>query len=154
MKRLRAIFPSEFSKNPAHWRAMALGAVYLSLAIAQLFTFEKFYEVTYGYGFAGGLVTAAFLAGLIVALEVASLPYLLSMKLDPRAWRVTKSAAVATGVLWLGIALFTNISGNADSDTGLFGVTIPTLNGLWFVVFTAIMLWAALLVARELPRRK
>lgn len=154
MKRVLAVFPPEFTKNPVYWRALTLGLVYLCLAIAQLFTFEKFYQVTYGYGFTGGLATAAVLAGVLVAVEVASLPYLFSMKLDRRVWRVSKQATLLTGALWLLVALYTNITGNNDTDSGLFGATIPTMNGFWFVAFTGILLWSAWLVARELPRRK
>lgn len=154
MKRFFAVFPQEFTKSPAFFRGLVLGAVYLCLIVAQLFTFERFYEVTYGYGFGGGVVTAAMFAGLIVAVEVASLPYLFSMRLTERVWKLSRRSSIATGVMWLAIALYTNISGNNNSDTGLFGATIPTLNGLWFIVFAAILLWAAVLVARELPRRK
>ena len=42
--------------------------------------------------------------------------------------------------------------GNAV-NAGLFGATLDVPAGLWLILLSALWLWAALLVVRELPAR-
>lgn len=152
-KFLRRLFPKEFSSHPSYWRALALGGVFLFLLISQLFTYEKFAEVIRGYGLPGGAVTVVGLAVLIPLLEAAALPVLLSMKMRLRWRRLSKVAAIALPSLWLAIALVTNVARMAEDNTGMFGATISTPNGLWLIVFAGMLLWSSILVIRELPER-
>lgn len=147
------IFPPEFYKNNAYWRGLILGVVYLALLISQLFTYEHFFTITQGYGIVGGDVTAAVLAGLIPLIEAAALPFLFSMKLDWR-WRdVSAIAAVLSPLLWLLISMWVVAFLHIPVDSGIFGATIPLLMGWWNVLFAAMLLWATILVLRELPPR-
>ncbi len=152
---VRSVFPHEFYGHPAYWRAFALAMVFLVLIIGQLFTFEKFDEVTAGYDLPGGFFTSITLAGLIPLLEVSALPYLLSMKLSAKWRNVSRFAAIAAPAVWTLIALWLNITGGGTTNEGgLFGATLPSAGGLWMLIFTGTLLWATLLVARELPMRK
>jgi hypothetical protein len=153
-QRIVSIFPPEFHAHPAYWRAFTLAMVYLALAILQLFTFEKFALITAGYGLPGREVTAAFLAGLLPLLEIAALPYLLSMRVSQRTRLVSRAAFVATPLVWLVIAVWIMATGDMMTDSGLMGATITIPGGLWMIALTGIMAWAAYLVVRELPARR
>lgn len=153
-KYLSRVFPAEFFKNPAYIRALVLAGLYLVFCLTQLFTFERFTEVTAAYSLPGGAVVAAILAGLIPLLEVMALPYLISMKLRPEWRRVSMWATLAVPILWLLIVLWLNFAPTlAEVNTGLFGATLETMSGLWFVLFSALLLWSAALTVRELPVR-
>lgn len=152
---LRWLFPPEFLHNPAYFRALGLGFLYVGLLLAQLFTFEKFTDVTYGFGLPGGMVTAGILAVLIPLVELMALPFLISMKLDRRLRAVARACVVAVPVLWLILLLWQLVADSAAKvNSGLFGATLTTSVGSWLVVFAALMLWAAILVVRELPKRR
>lgn len=66
----QAIFPEHLRRDPAYWRRLALGIVVTFLIITQLFTFEKFADITSGWHVAGGDIMAALLAGLLPLLEL------------------------------------------------------------------------------------
>lgn len=153
-KMIKHIFPEEFGKNPAYIRGLVLAFLYAGLAIAQLFSYERFSDVTLGFGLFGGRVTAVVLAVIIPALEIGALPYLLSMKLSDRWRAISCRLVVAAPVLWCLLALWQNFAGTVDrSNTGLFGGTIITTVGVWIIAFSALWLWAAVLTVRELPKR-
>jgi uncharacterized integral membrane protein len=149
----RSVFPSVFFGNPAYWRGFTLAAVYLFLAIMQLFTYEQFADITAAYGLAGGKTTATALAFSIPLLEVLSLPFLLSMKLAYRWWAVSRVATLATAIMWLFLALILNIQGNYTAESGLFGGTLLLPVGTWMVLFTGLLVCAVVIVIRELPHR-
>ncbi|QQS22150.1 hypothetical protein IPM09_01235 [Candidatus Saccharibacteria bacterium] len=151
---LKRSVPAVFFTNTAYFRALALGTVYLFLAITQLFTFEKFADVTVGYGMVGGDIVAALVAGLMPLLEVAALPYLLSMRLSSRARQVSKFAVIAAPSVWFAIGFYLTVVGKIGINSGLMGATLYTPVSWWIVIFAALFSWAALLVVRELPKRR
>ncbi|MGB4768504.1 MAG: hypothetical protein WBP22_04560 [Candidatus Saccharimonas sp.] len=156
MKRvLTWLFPAEFLREPAYFRGIALAGLYVALLLAQLFTFEKFAEVTLGFGLPGGIVTAWVLAVMIPMIELMAVPYLISMRLGARLYRISRWCVIAVPVLWLLLAFWQLLaSGASQLNAGLFGATLTVPVGLWFIVFSAIMLWAVVLVVRELPVRR
>ena len=155
MKRvIKNIFPTEFYKNPAHFRALTLGTLYLGTLLAQLFSYEKFSEVTASYGLPGGQVTAVVLAWAIPLLTVMALPFLLSMRTNTKLWSVSCRAVVATPALWLVVGVWLAVTAGTSVNSGLFGATIPVPAGLWLILLAVLWLWASMLVARELPARK
>lgn len=154
-KMLKYVFPKEFFENPAFFRALILGILYLGIVIAQLFTFEKYPDVVAGFGLAGGASRAGLVAGLVVLIEVAALPYLLSMYLSARWRRVSAYAVTLTPIVWCAIGIWLNACATADkSNTGLFGATLATPVRWWIVVFALLWFWAATMVVRELPARQ
>ena len=148
------IFPAEFYKNAAYWRGLTLAGVYLVMAVAQLFSYEDFGGVVAGYGFAGGDTAVFVVAVLLPLLEVLALPYLLSMKLSVMARRISRISVLVAPCLWLLVAIVANIVASDGINSGLLGATIPTMNGWWLVAFASLLLWSAVLVVRELPKRK
>lgn len=153
-KMLKHIFPDEFFKNPAFFRAFILGMMYVGLVVTQLFTFEKFTDVVAGFGLPGGRITAVIVAVAVPLVEIIALPYLISMKLSGRVRAITRVATVVAPSLWLVLALWMNVFPESSRlNSGLFGATIPTVVGIWVILFAALWLWAAVLVMRELPPR-
>ena len=151
---MRTLFPKEFFTNTAHFRALTLSALYVGVAIAQLFTYEKFAGVIEGFGLPGGGVTAGILAVLLPLAACTALPYLLSMRLSARLRTISGAAVLVTPIVWLAIAVWLNFAPNASQlNAGIFGATITTSVGLWTIAFTLLWVWAAILVVRELPHR-
>lgn len=152
---LKYVFPSEFFTKPAYFRSLVLAMLYLCLILAQLFTFERFAGVVSGFVPLRSMVVVSVVAFCLPLLEALSLPYLISMKLPKKYWNISRRMAIATPVVWLAIALWQNVAPVVDGgNTGVFGATLPTAVGLWFVLFCALWLWAVCLVKNELPRRK
>ena len=144
----QAIFPEHLWRDPAYWRRLALGIVVTFLIITQLFTFEKFVDITSGWYVAGGGIMAALLAGLLPLLELGSLPFLLSMDMSRGSRWVSQACLLAVSAAWFGMALWCFLA-VPMSESGLFGATLPLLNGWWTVAFTGLVGLAAVLVVRE-----
>lgn len=144
----QAIFPEHLRRDPAYWRRLALGIVVTFLIITQLFTFEKFADITSGWHVAGGGVVAALLAGVLPLLELGGLPFLLSMDMSRGSRWVSQACLLVVSAVWFGVALWCFLA-VPMSESGLFGATLPLLNGWWTVVFTGLLGVAVVLVVRE-----
>ena len=153
-KLLHKVFPPEFFRSRAYARALVLAVVYVGVALAQLFSFERFPDVVAEWGLPGGRVMAVIVAGLSPLAAAAALPFLISMQLSNRSRRVSAAMVVATPVLWVALGLWQNIAAPQAMNTGIFGATVVTTVGWWLVLFAALWLWAAILCVRELPPRK
>jgi len=144
----QAIFPEHLRRDPAYWRRLALGIVVTFLIITQLFTFEKFADITSGWHVAGGGIMAALLAGVLPLLELGSLPFLLSMDMSRGSRWVSQVCLLVVSTVWFGMALWCFLA-VPMSESGLFGATLPLLNGWWTVAFTGLLGVAVVLVVRE-----
>lgn len=151
---MHQLFPPEFFKSPAYARAIILGSVYLGTLLLQLFTFEKFAEVTRQFNLPGGNATAMALAWILPLLSATALPYLISMKLNPISYKVSRAAVIIAPTVWVFLGAWQNIAAKDALNTGLFGATIVTSVGVWIILFALLWLWAAVLCVRELPQRK
>lgn len=149
-----AIFPKEFATNRAHWRAFTLGLVMVALALLQLFQFEDFPLVFEVMRVPGGAIAAGVLAAVFPLLEVASLPFLFSLRVPAWLRKVSMVAGVSVGALWLLITLWATITQGSGIVSGIFGATLAVSSGWWGVVFAALLLWSAILTAKELPVRR
>ena len=148
------LFQPEFFKSPAYARAIVLGLVYLGTLLFQLFTFEKFVDVTRQFNLPGGDVTAVALTWMLPLLSATALPYLISMKLNPVSYKLSRAAVLLTPTAWVFLGAWQNIAARDAINTGLFGATIATSVGIWSILFALLWLWAAVLCIRELPPRK
>lgn len=151
---IRTIFPKEFFDRPEYFRALTLGILYVGTLVAQLFTFERFKGVLAGYLLPGNEATVALLSWLLPVLALLALPFLLSMRMGRRLRVVSRTAVVALPLFWLALGAWGNIVVGYGGNSGLFGATLPTPIGLWQIALAMLWLWAAVLVARELPARK
>ena len=150
-----AIFPADFKHNKAYWRAFILGLVFLVFAVAQLFKFEEFPGIITMMRVPGAPFTAWFLAIVLPLLEIASLPYLLSMRLKyTHARAISMWSGVAVSVLWVLLTVWTSIQMGMAVESGMFGGTLATNSGWWSVVVMVLLLWSYWLTMRELPKRR
>ena len=153
-KFMHQLFPPEFFASPVYARAIVLGSVYLGTLLLQLFTFEKFADVTRQFDLPGGDGAAVVLTWILPLLSATALPYLISMKLNPISYKISRAAVIITPTVWVFLAAWQNIAAKGALNTGLFGATIVTPVGLWSILFALLWLWASVLCVRELPQRK
>lgn len=138
--------------------SLTLAAVFVILAVMQLFKFEDFPAVIAGFWLPGGEPTAKLVAALFVAGEIFALPFLLSMRLSP-AMRVC-SMVIGWLVLagWLFLALWANLTTNVVGSMGFFGATLALPVGWWAVFFFAALgvlaAWASWGMWPTIPLRK
>lgn len=119
------------------------------LAVLQLFSIEKYQAVFETWGLAGGAVTAGLLAGLLPLLEIASVPYLISMKLGARVLDLARFAAVAVGAFWFFGEVYAAWFAHG-ALAAIFGASAHMLAGWVTVLFAAFLLAACLLVVAVL----
>ena len=149
----RSIFPRVFFESPEYFRALMLGCLYLLLLILQLFAFEKMYGIVSGYALPGGAPVAVVVTALIPILEFAALPFLFSMLVPSRFWRLSRAAAVTSPLLWVTIVAYLGLSGHDTALVGIFGAKVPLYFGWWVLALAVSMATSAAIVARELPER-
>lgn len=118
--------------------SIAVAAVFVILAVAQLYSYEDFPDVVASLWLPGGRIYADVWAALIVTLEVAALPFLLAMQLSPAARVVSMVAGWGVVALWLGIFVWENVTTNAIVNSGVLGATIPTMPSWWLVVLSVV----------------
>jgi hypothetical protein len=118
---------------------LVVAGVFIVMAVAQLFTFEKFPAVIANMWLPGGDQWAPVRAALIVIFEVFAIPFLLRMQLSPlmRVCSMILGWVVIAG--WLVATLWENLSGDVISNSGLLGATMHLPNG-WWSVFLVIAL--------------
>lgn len=138
--------PAVTPKTPNTRRvAILVAAIYIVLALAQLFSFTRFSSVIYDMWLpAVDGQTAALLAALVVIGEVFAVPFLLSMRLSPAMRVVSMGLGWLVTIWWIVTLLWQNIMGSAPNSSGLFGATVALPVGWWSVCF---MLGVAVLVA-------
>jgi len=116
--------------------SLLLAAIITVMAVAQLFTFERFGEVIVGMGLPVSATWGQVIAAFIVTLEVLALPFLLFMRLS----HLMRVISVVSGWLvvkaWFILSIWVNIVTPASSNTGLLGATVPVAVGWWMVFFT------------------
>lgn len=151
---IKSVFPKEFYRNTAYWRAFTVAGVMIVLVVMQLFTFEDYPGLIADFQLPGGMVIAWVFAILIPLLEIASLPYLLSMRIPPKIRLISKWAVLAVGAVWILISLWVVFRMGMSVESGIFGATLTTASGWWMVMFSVLLLWSGWLVSRELPVRK
>lgn len=151
---LQEIFPAEFKRSTAFWRAFVLGLVMLALALFQLFQFEDYPGLIEAMHLPGGAVVATLLAITFPALEILSLPFLFSMRIPKLLRKVSVVAGISVGVLWLIVTIWAASTMGTSVDSGIFGATLSTSSGWWSVVFSALLTWSAYLTIDELPKRR
>lgn len=124
--------------------AYAYAVVLVILALAQLFTFDKFLVLVEGFGLPGGVVSAHLFVSLVVISEVFALPFLLRLNLSPLMRFVSMVFGWLVPLAWLKIALWLILTTNSVANIGLLGTAVVLVPGWWAVfVSLAIGLLAA-----------
>jgi hypothetical protein len=134
--------PSDATKPKARYVSyvsLALAAVFVILAVAQLYSYESFSDVIASMWLPGGRTYAPVLSATIVILEVAALPFLLSFRLSPAMRFISMLAGWLAASFWLIVSVWEILSVNAITNSGLFGATISTTPGWWLVGVTMLV---------------
>lgn len=130
---ITSIFPKEVFRARANYAAFGLACWTVVVLVLQLFAFEKFPSTF------GGLPSDAqtWLAVVIVAVELMSLPFLLSMDL-PRAVRGFSGVLAAVApTLWFIASVYALLSGGSIA---LFGTLVSQLPSSVYVVLSVVWL--------------
>jgi len=126
--------------------AMILAAFLIVMVVGQLFTYEKFAEVINGFDFFPSKETSTIAAALIVIFEVASLPFLLRMRLSPLARVISVVAGWLVLLFWFGMSIWLNITFSLAPNSGVLGDTVHLPIGEWMISFFGVLilldLWA------------
>ncbi|HEY5695794.1 MAG TPA: hypothetical protein VIQ80_03090 [Candidatus Saccharimonadales bacterium] len=125
--------------NAVRQISLGLVAFFILIAVAQLFTFEKYPAVIADMWLWGGAEFALVWAAVIVTLEVAAVPFLLSMRLSPAMRVVSMAAGWLVTFLWVGILFWQNSERAVIANNGLLGATLKVPTGWW-----SVLLWFAL----------
>jgi hypothetical protein len=127
--------------------SLGLAAVFIVMAVAQLFTFETFPKVIADMWLPGGGDVAPIRAAVIVTLEVVALPFLLGMRLSPAMRIVSMVAGWMVVAAWFVATLWVNMAANIATSSGLLGDTVTLPIGWWNVLFClslgVLAVWAA-----------
>lgn len=127
--------------------SIMLAAVFVILAVAQLYSYEDFPDVVANLWLPGGRAAADLWAVMIVILEVAAIPFLLSMKLSPAMRVVSMLAGWLSVVSWIAVTIWINVSVNAVTNGAVLGATIPVVASWYlvcgFVIFAGILAYVS-----------
>jgi hypothetical protein len=126
------------------WVSVALAAVMVILAVAQLYRFEDFPNVIADIGLPGGATWASTYAALLVTGEVLAIPFLLRMMLSPAMRIVSMVSGWLVIAGWLSIVVWSNLVLDHEVNSGILGAAVPIEQGWWVVcIFVALGLLAA-----------
>lgn len=137
---IRAYWPEAPRTKESAAIAVALAVLLTGMVVAQLFSFEEF--VSLFADVPGGMVFPA----IIVALEIAALPFLLRMKLSSGFRVFSLLSGWAMIGYWLIMAIMT-LGGTSENQIGFLGTVVELQPGIWavFVVgaLGVLMAWAS-----------
>jgi hypothetical protein len=127
--------------------SLLLVALFIILAVAQLFAYEKFPDILASYWLPGGSAFAHLLAALFVVFEVLAVPFLLSMWLSPAMRVISMVAGWCVIAGWLYLSLVANFTINAIGNSGVLGAAVKVPVGWWmllfFIVFGGLVAWVS-----------
>lgn len=135
MQLAAAELADEPKTDTARGVALLLAAILLIMAVAQLFSFEKFIPLVKEFGLPGGEGIATLIAGVIVTAEVFALPFLLRMRLSPLMRVFSMVCGWVSIALWLLLSVWINVSGTSVTTIGFLGTSVAVPVGWWAVAF-------------------
>lgn len=127
------------SSDNIKWGAWALASLLGLMALAQLFSFEKFIPLLASLHLPGGEFTAYVGGSLLVIAEVSAIPYLLRMELSPlmRMLSIVSGWFAIAG--WLAIQITLNVRSQDVGNNGLLGASVHLPVGWWSVMYLLVL---------------
>lgn len=126
--------------------SLFLAAIIIVMAVAQLFSFEDFPSILAALSLPGGEVLAKVWSAIIVTLEVAALPFLLSMVLSPAARFLSMIAGWLSIGGWISVSFLAALT-EGQINIGLLGASVPLVGGWWTFFLSLglgiLMAWAS-----------
>ena len=146
MKRIIAQWPQHPRTIEAKRAALISAGVITIMAVAQLFSFDKFIPLLDSFDFPGGLSGQTVAVALAVS-GVWALPFLLQMKLSMAMRWVCMVAGWIVAAAWVVLTLRVNIGSSAIENVGLLGASVTLIPGWWAVcvalALSVLITWAS-----------
>lgn len=145
--KVRAEYPPVVSRSLL-WLRLAMAAVFVAMALGQLFAFEKF------PGLLAQQLSSEFedfsqlLAALIVIFEISAAAALLVVRLSPLARWAGTIAALLTPVVWYAI-VFSGMSKIVPVNSGVLGTKIEIQASFWLLVLLVALFGIMVVVTRD-----
>lgn len=141
---ITSIFPKEVFRTRANYAAFGLACWTVAMLVLQLFAFEKFPDTF------RGLPSDAqtWLAVAIVAVELMSLPFLLSMRLPDAVRRISGMLSVLAPFIWIILSFVGN------GRVSLFGARLPAIPAVCGAIVAIVWLAVAMYCCCTVERRK
>lgn len=118
------------AKKMAYFYAMILTI----FALGQLFAFNDFLTLLDSFWLPGGMPTATFIGGVIVASEVFAIPFLIGMSLSPLMRYFSMFLSWLAPAIWLFMSLWINLTQNAITNIGFLGTKVSIIPGSWTIL--------------------
>lgn len=106
------------------------------MAVAQLFTFDTFIELTLSFSLPLAGVLVYLVAPLLVVCEVFALPFLLRMSISPAFRVVSMVCGWLVALKWLFITLWLLFTRQSVETVGFLGTIGDLSPGWWAVLFS------------------
>lgn len=127
-------------RNSLIWVVSVLYAGLLTIfVVAQLFTFEVFYELLISF-LPFATVVVSFVVPFLVACEVFTLPFLLRMTVSPAFRVVSMVCGWLAASLWLVITLSAHYTSSEVQNVGFLGGVIELPPGWWAILISLLMM--------------
>jgi hypothetical protein len=119
--------------------ALLFAAIILVMAVAQLFTFDKFLVLIQSFALPVTAQLSYILAALIVIFEVFSLPFLLRMPLSKAFRWVSMVSGWLVSLIWLKLTLWVVLTEQPVDTVGFLGTLVGLMPG-WWAIFVSVAL--------------
>lgn len=113
-------------------------ALLVIMAVAQLFTFEKFLTLIISFQLPISVLAVCALTPIIVACEVFALPFLLRMTVSPAFRGLSMLCSWLVPVIWVSISTSLVLSNSTVDTVGFLGTAVKLVPG-WWAVFISIL---------------
>lgn len=127
--------------------AILYAGILVLFAIAQLFTFEEFLELTPQFGLPFGEVFGYLFAPLIIVCEVFAMPFLLRMTISPAFRWLSAGLSIFAAVSWLFVVIWAVVTQASVETIGFLGTVGDLTPGWWAVLIagalTILSTWSA-----------
>ena len=119
--------------------SLCLAAIFILMAVGQLFKFERFPDLLGGYWIIGGQAMAHLLAALLVTAEVFALPFLLRVRVSPLMRIVSLLAGGFVALSWLLLSFWVVVTPNNLVNAGIVGASVRLHPGVWQIIFSLVL---------------
>lgn len=144
-----------YNEPSVRWARLYLGALFIVMAVSQLFAFEDYPAIVASYGIPVLSNASSLVAIVIVLTEIIAIPVLIGMKISPLVAKISVVAGWFTLIYWLAIGLWQSTTDEFIANAGLFGAKILLPQGWWLVSFmTALIILHGFSALCRPPKKK
>ena len=119
--------------------SIILASIIVVMLLAQLFKFEELSYIITAFALPISSDFSSIIAGILVSLELFSLPFILSMTLSPLMRIMSMIFGWLVVTFWLFVSLWLNLNQVTNANAGIFGATIELPIGWWMLGFSILL---------------